>query len=231
MASGYHEEVKRPHDILNRIEYYSEKEELFNRWTHGIGALLSLVGAILLIQHTVGKGDVFRLVSVIVYGVALLVFYTLSTAYHSVKDPYSRYLFRILDHAAIYLMIAGSYTPFTLVTLRGPVGWRLFYTVWGLAAIGVIFKIFMTHKFRVLGPIFYLIMGWIVVVAIKPLSASLPPDGLKLLFTGGVTYTAGVIFYAWDRIPYNHAIWHLFVLSGSACHFLAIFYYVTPLHL
>lgn len=205
---------------------------MLNRWSHGIGAVLSLVGGVWLFVDTYGRGDFYRVFSVCVYALTLLGFYVLSTIYHSVKNPYSRYLFRILDHAGIYLLIAGSYTPFTLVTLRGPWGWTLFFTVWGLAAIGACLKIFTTHKLPVLGPFFYLTLGWIVVVAIKPLSATLPPDGLKLLFSGGITYTAGVVFYLWDRLPYNHAIWHLFVLSGSACHFLAIFFYVmTPLHM
>jgi hemolysin III len=143
-----------------------------------------------------------------------------------VRKPYVRYVFRILDHASIYLMIAGSYTPFALVTLRGPWGWSLFGTVWGLGAVGAGLKIYTTHRLHIIGPLLYIALGWIVVIAFKPLSAALALNGMYLLFAGGAAYTLGVIFYLWDRIPFNHAIWHLFVLTGSACHFFAIFYYV-----
>jgi hemolysin III len=156
----------------------------------------------------------------------MITFYCLSTVYHSMKKPSIRYIFRILDHASIYLMIAGSYTPFALVTLHGPWGWTLFGTVWGLGVIGAIMKIFTTHRLHFIGPILYIALGWIVVIAWKPLSSALPTNGLLLLFAGGVAYTGGVIFYLWDRLPYNHAIWHLFVLAGSACHFYSIYYYV-----
>jgi len=160
----------------------------------------------------------------------MVTFYCLSTAYHSVRKPYVRYVFRILDHVSIYLMIAGSYTPFALVTLRGPWGWWLFGTVWGLGTVGAVMKIFTTHRLPIIGPLLYIALGWIVVIAFKPLSAALAANGLALLFLGGAAYTIGVGFYLWDRLPFNHAIWHVFVLAGSACHFGAIFYYVTPLH-
>lgn len=216
-------------DLSEKLKYYSEAEELANRWSHALGALLSVAGAVLLAGMAVGEGDNWRIASVCIYAFALVTFYCLSTAYHSVRRPYLRYLFRILDHASIYLMIAGSYTPFTLVTLRGPWGWWLFGTVWGVGTLGAVLKIFTTHQLPYVGPLIYLGLGWVVVIAFKPLSAVLAANGLLLLFAGGAAYTVGVVFYLWDRLPFNHAIWHLFVLTGSACHFAAIFYYVIPL--
>lgn len=218
----------KPIDIHERLVYYSEGEELANRFTHAIGAVAGLIGAIVLILLASRQHDSYRVVSACIYGASMVTFYCLSTVYHSVRKPYVRYVFRILDHASIYLMIAGSYTPFALVTLRGAWGWSLFGTVWGLGTVGAVMKIFTTHRLQYIGPILYIALGWIVVIALKPLSAALPAGGLFLLFAGGIAYTVGVIFYLWDRFPYNHAIWHLFVLTGSACHFFSIFYYVIP---
>ena len=218
-------------DLQGRLVYYSRGEELANRVTHGLGALLSIAGVVALIALATRQHDGNRVVSACIYGGAMITFYCLSTAYHSVSKPYTRYVFRILDHASIYLMIAGSYTPFAMVTLHGPWGWTLLGTVWGLGTVGAVLKIFTTHRLRFIGPLLYIGLGWIVVIAFKPLSAALATDGLALLFAGGIAYTVGVIFYLWDRLPFNHAIWHLFVLAGSACHFGAIFYYVTPRHL
>ena len=222
--------LMKPETLQERLVHYSKAEELANRLTHGLGALLGLIGAIALVGLASGQGDLYRLVSVCIYGGAMVTFFCLSTAYHSVRKPKVRYVFRILDHVGIYLMIAGSYTPFALVTLRGPWGWWLFGTVWGLATVGAILKIFTTHRLPIVGPLLYIALGWIVVIAFKPLSAALAANGLALLFTGGVAYTVGVLFFLWDRLPFNHAIWHIFVLTGSACHFVAIFYYVTPLN-
>ncbi|HBA88241.1 MAG TPA: hemolysin III [Geobacter sp.] len=216
-------------DISERLVYYSETEELVNRLTHGLGALLSFLGVAALISAASHQGDNYRVVSAWIYGGAMATFYCLSTAYHSVRKPYVRYVFRILDHASIYLMIAGSYTPFSLVSLRGAWGWSIFGAVWGLGTLGAVLKIFTAHRLRIIGPLLYIGLGWIVVIALKPLSAALAAGGMLLLFAGGIAYTVGVVFYLWDRLPFNHAIWHLFVLTGSACHFLAIFYYVIPL--
>ena len=218
-------------DLQERLVYYSRAEELANRFTHGLGALLSLIGVIALVGLALGQHDTNRIVSSGIYGGAMVTFYCLSTAYHSVSKPYTRYVFRILDHVSIYLMIAGSYTPFGMVALRGPWRWSMLGLVWGLGTVGAILKIFTVHRLRIIGPLLYIGLGWSVVIAIKPLSAALASDGLALLFLGGAAYTVGVIFYLWDRLPYNHAIWHVFVLAGSACHFGAIFYYVTPRHL
>jgi hemolysin III len=220
-----------PEELHKRVVYYSTAEEWANRLTHGLGALLSIIGVTALIWLAAGQGDSSRVISASIYGGAMVTFYCLSTAYHSVRKPYVRYVFRILDHASIYLMIAGSYTPFALVTLRGTWGWWLFGTVWGLGTIGAIMKIFTTHRLPYLGPFLYVALGWMVVIAFKPLSAALAANGLALLFIGGAAYTVGILFFLWERLPYNHAIWHVFVLAGSACHFGAIFYYVTPRHL
>ncbi len=214
--------------VQDRLVYYTEAEELANRLTHGFGALLSLVGLVVLMLAASSTGDPWKIVSCAIYGTVLTGFYVISTIYHSVRPPHLRYLFRILDHAGIYLVIAGTYTPFTLVSLRGAWGWSLFGTVWGLAVAGVIFKIFMTHRLRVFAPIFYIAMGWIAVIAFKPLLTALTPVGMGWLIAGGVAYTGGIVFYAWDRIPYNHAIWHVFVLVGSACHFFSVLWYVLP---
>lgn len=224
-----HEDLEGPEGIRSRLVYYTEEEELANSITHAIGVVFSVVALVVLIMRAASYGDPYRVTSVAIYGVCMLTFYSLSTVYHTVRKPYARYIFRILDHVSIYFMIAGSYTPFTLVTLRGPWGWALFITVWVAALLGAVLKVFTTHRHPILGPILYIVMGWIVVVALKPLSAALAPTGLKLLFAGGLAYTLGVIFYAWEKLPYNHAIWHVIVLVGSICHFLSIFYYVTPL--
>ena len=223
--------LMRPIDLEERLVYYSKAEELANRCTHGLGALLSLIGVFALIGLAAGQHDHNRVVSACIYGGAMVTFYCLSTAYHSVRKPYTRYVFRILDHASIYLMIAGSYTPFGMVTLRGVWGWSMLGMVWGLGTVGAVLKIFTIHRLRIIGPLLYIALGWSVVIAFKPLSAALASNGLALLFIGGAAYTVGVLFYLWDRLPFNHAIWHLFVLAGSACHFGAIFYYVTPRHL
>jgi hemolysin III len=224
----YHDLMKQE-DIHHKLVYYTEAEELANRFTHGLGALLSIIGVIALIMLAVGQGDPNRTVASCIYGGAMITFYCLSTAYHTVRRPYIRYVFRILDHVSIYLMIAGSYTPFAMVTLRGFSGKMLLGAVWGLGSVGAVLKIFTTHKLRVVGPILYLSLGWIVLAVFKPLSMALAGTGLTLLFAGGAAYTIGVLFYIWDSLPYNHAIWHVFVLAGSACHYAAIFNYVTPL--
>jgi hemolysin III len=215
-------------ELEEKLVYYSEPEEQLNRITHGAGALVSIAAVVDLLVLAASQHDSYRMVSASIYGASMIIFFCLSTAYHSVREPNIRYLFRILDHASIYLMIAGSYTPFALVTLRGPWGWSLFGIVWGLGAIGAAMKIFTTHRLPYIGPLLYISLGWIVVIAFKPLSAALATSGMVLLFAGGIAYTLGVVFYLWDRIPYNHAIWHLFVLTGAACHFLAIYGYVIP---
>lgn len=207
---------------------YSDKEEAANRLTSGLGALLSLIGLVVLLHRASLNGDPWRILSCSIYGGSLVIFYLLATIYHSVRTPKVRYVFRILDHATIFLVIAGTYTPYTLVTLRGPWGWSLFGVVWSLAIAGAIFKTFMVSRLRVLMPVLYIVMGWLMVIAIKPLMASLPLAGVVWLVAGGLFYTFGIIFYAIDKIPQNHAIWHIFVLAGSACHYFSVLWYVVP---
>ena len=207
---------------------YSLGEELAHSITHGIGAALSIAGLVLLVTLAAIRGDAWHVVGCSMFGATLVFLYTASTLYHSITHPGAKKVLRVFDHAAIFLLIAGTYTPFTLVTLRGGWGWTLFVIVWGLALVGIIYKITATNRFRFLSVLLYLGMGWLVLIAIKPMVTSMPRPGLILLLAGGLCYTLGVIFYAWKRLPYGHAVWHLFVLAGSICHFFAVLLYVIP---
>lgn len=207
---------------------YSEQEELANRLTHGAAALFSLVGLVVLLVAASRTGDPYRIVSSAIFCGMLSLFYVVSTLYHTIRNPKARYVFRVLDHAGIFLVIAGSYTPFTLVSLREGSGWVLFGVVWGIAVAGVIFKSFMTHRLKFLAPILYIAMGWLIVIDFDSLLSTVARQGIFWLVAGGLFYTVGIIFYAIDRIPYNHAIWHVFVIAGSVCHYLAVLWYVVP---
>ena len=207
---------------------YSRREETANQLTHAVGAGLGVVGLVLLVVTAHRHGDAWHVVSTAIFGVMLVLLYTASTLYHSFKAERTRHLLQKFDHAAIFLLIAGTYTPFVLVTLRGPWGWSLFGVEWGLAILGVGLKFWFAGRFRLVSTLIYLLMGWLVLVAIKPLLAALPAGGVKLLVAGGLCYTGGAVFYLWKRLPYHHAIWHLFVLGGSACHWAAVFLYVIP---
>lgn len=208
---------------------YSEEEELANRLTHCLAAVLSGVGLVILVVASSRTGDPYRIVSSAIFCGSLSLFYVISTLYHTIRSHRARYVFRVLDHAGIFVVIAASYTPFTLVSLRKGSGWVLFGTVWALAIAGVIFKSFMTHRLSFLAPVFYLGLGWLIVVDLDGLLTSVPPKGVLWLVAGGLSYTVGIIFYAIDRIPYNHAIWHVFVVAGSVCHYLSVLWYVVPL--
>ena len=208
--------------------FYTVGEEIANSITHGIGAVLSIAGLTLLVVLASIYGDVWRIVSVSIYGSCLVILYLCSTLYHSIQIPRVKKVLRLFDHAAIYLLIAGSYTPFALVTMRGPLGWTIFGIVWGLAVLGILFKVWFIGRFEVLATIGYVLMSWICVIALKQMFALLGAGGMTWLFLGGAAYMIGVIFYAWQKLPYNHAIWHLFVLSGSVCHFFAILFHVLP---
>lgn len=212
----------------NRLVIYTEEEELANRLTHSVAALLSLVGLVVLINAAARTGDPYRIVSSAVFCGTLFVFYIISTVYHSVRSHRARYVFRILDHAGIFLVIAGSYTPITLVSMREGNGWILFGVVWGLAISGAIFKTFMTHRLAFLAPMFYIALGWLIVVDLEGLLTMVPTGGIVWLVAGGLCYTVGILFYAIDQIPYNHAIWHGFVIAGSLCHYLAVLWYIVP---
>ena len=200
--------------------------ERFNAWTHLVGAVLALVGAVWLLLLASASGDSWKQVSVAIYGVTLVLLYSTSTLYHSVQGPAKR-LMQKLDHLSIYLLIAGSYTPFCLVSLRGPWGWSLFATVWSLALIGMLQEIKPRSEARVLSLVIYAVMGWIVLVAVQPLLVALGGEGFAWLASGGVLYTIGIIFFAYDsRFRHWHGIWHLFVMAGSLLHFVAIWRYV-----
>ncbi len=212
----------------NEITGYSVGEEIANSVTHGIGVLLAILGLVMLVVFASLHGNAWHIVSCSIFGGTLLLLYLSSTLYHSIPSPKIKRLLRVFDHSAIYLLIAGTYTPFTLVNLRGPWGWSLFGIVWGIALLGIILKMTPYAQLRGVSTTLYLIMGWTVIIAIKPMLAVLAPTGFTLLLLGGLAYTFGVIFYAWKRLPYGHAIWHLFVLAGSCFHFFAVFYYVIP---
>ena len=200
--------------------------ERFNSISHLVGAALALVGMVLLVGFAAAQGDPWKIVSFSIYGVSLFLLYSLSTLYHSLRGR-AKEIFRKLDHVAIYLLIAGTYTPFTLVTLRGAWGWTLFAIIWGLAILGIIVDSRHKDGSRVIQMVIYLLMGWLILIAMKPLVQVLPTGALVLLVLGGVFYTSGIIFYAMDkRMKHAHGIWHLFVLAGSISHYLAVLFYI-----
>ena len=206
------------------VPSYTVLEEWLNSLTHGVGAGLSIAGMVVLIVFASMAADAWKIVSFSIYGASLITLFLASTLYHAVRNPRLKRGFKMLDHCAIFLLIAGTYTPFLLVNLRGSLGWTLFGVVWGLAIAGIALKLVFGHRFKALQVIIYLLMGWMVVFASSELAAHLNGTGLDLVVAGGITYTVGVIFYLVRRIPYNHAIWHLFVIGGSVCHFFAIYY-------
>jgi hemolysin III len=207
--------------------HYRLGDILANAITHGVGAALAVVGAVYLISAST-RGTVWQIVSCTVFASTLVLVYLCSTLYHSLVRTRARHVFHILDHSSIYLLIAGTYTPFTLVSLRGPLGWVLFAVVWTLAVAGIIFKSFAVGRFAVASAVVYLFQGWFVVFAARPLVHAIGWQGIMWLGAGGVAYTLGIVFFALDRIPYFHAAWHLFVLAGSVAHYFAILFYVVP---
>jgi len=200
------------------------KEEIFNSITHGIGTLLSVAALVLLVVYAVGKGDVWHVVSYSIYGSSLVLLYLCSTLYHSFTKEKVKNLFARFDHAAIFLLIAGTYTPFLLTVLRGTLGWTLFGIIWGVALFGVVIRSIYLTRFRKLMVALYLAMGWMFVVAVGPMMRNLPQTSIIFLFLGGIFYSAGVVFYMWRNLKYGHGIWHLFVLAGSIMHFFAVIY-------
>ncbi len=204
--------------------YYGEK---FNSISHLVGAVLAAAGAALLIVLAARLGDPWKIVSFSIYGVMLLLLYVTSTLYHSVRGR-AKDVWRKFDYCAIYLLIAGSYTPFTLVTLRGPLGWSLFGAVWGLALLGIAQEIWLARGARILSLLIYIMMGWLALIAIMPLIAALTWPGFAWLAAGGLLYTVGIFFYATDeKLRHGHGVWHLFVLGGSTCHYLTVLLYVA----
>jgi hemolysin III len=207
---------------------FSKKEERANAIIHGIGALLSIVAIVLLAVFSSLEGTVLHVVSFLIYGVTMLLLYLSSTLVHSFPAGKTKDLFEIFDHSAIYLFIAGSYTPILFHVVQGRLGWVLFGIVWGLAVLGVVFKSFFAKRFVFTSTILYILMGWMIIFAWKPLMANLSGNGLLLLILGGALYTVGTVFYMWRSFAYHHAIWHLFVLAGSIVHFFVILFYILP---
>lgn len=208
---------------------YTIGEEIANSITHGIGAALGIAALVILVTFAGMDGDAWRVVSFSIYGATLIMVYLSSTFYHSFQSRRVKNLFKMFDHTSIYLLIAGTYTPFALVNLRGAWGWTLFGLIWGLAVCGILLRSLRGDRYRVLPMILYLTMGWLIVIAIKPLFSALSPMGFVWLMIGGLSYTLGLIFFKLDRMRFNHAVWHLFVLGGSVCHFFCILFYTLPM--
>ncbi len=213
---------------IKGIKYYSPLEEKINITSHAIGFILSIVALLFLVSHAIQHGNVWHIISFSIFGTSLTILYAASVLYHNATKIELRNKFKIIDHASIYVLIAGSYTPFTLITLSGTTGWAIFGTTWGFAFTGIILKLFFTGKYNLISTIMYVLMGWIIIFAIKPLINNLPLDGLIWLFAGGISYTFGAILYSIKKIKLNHAIFHLFVLIGSFCHFITVFFYILP---
>lgn len=209
---------------LNR---YTALEEKYNVYTHLFGFIASVVGLVFLSVYAALEGTVWHMVSFPLFGISLCVLYAASTFYHAAKTPERRRRLKIFDHAAIYFLIAGSYTPFLLVPLNGAWGWSLFGVVWGIALIGIILKIFFTGKFVIISTLAYVAMGWVIVIAWNPLTEKLPANGVDWLIAGGVAYTVGALIYALKKIPFGHPVFHIFVLIGSYCHFHTVFFYLV----
>jgi len=213
---------------MSEHRIWSLGEETAHAVTHGVGLLASVAGLVVLMAAAARRGDAWLITGCAIYASTLVVLYAASTLYHALSSTRARHLLQKLDHSAIFLLIAGTYTPFALVNLRGPWGWTLLAFLWSLAALGVTLKAVFGPRWPVASTVLYIAMGWTAVLAVKPLMAHVAPAGVAWLAAGGVVYTAGVVFYAWERLRYSHALWHLFVLGGSACHFVAVFFYVIP---
>lgn len=207
---------------------FSRGEEIAHAVTHGVGALGSVFGLVLLIVKAVQHGGPKLVVGVTLFGSSMVVLYLTSTLYHALTPPRAKRVFELLDYSAIYLLIAGSYTPLTLNVLGGGWGWSLFGVSWGLAVAGILYEVVLKRPSNLLSLLFYLAMGWLMVIAVKPLMAALPTGGLLLIAAGGVAYSGGAVFYAWRGFPYHHAVWHLFVLAGTVFHYLCVLLYVVP---
>lgn len=206
---------------------YTLAEEIFNSVTHGIGALLSIAALVILVAYASIQGDAWRIVSFSIYGFTLFFLYLSSTLYHCIFHEKAKRILRVFDHSSIFLLIAGSYTPITLVAMRGTWGWILFTVVWTIALIGIILKSIGLEKMKRVSLFLYIFMGWLIIIALKPMLTMIPKGLFPWLLAGGLIYTSGVIFYAWKKIPFNHGIWHLFVLGGSTVHFLGFLFHLA----
>ncbi|HEY0662958.1 MAG TPA: hemolysin III family protein [Lysobacter sp.] len=204
------------------FDTHDPREELANAVTHGFGAAAALAGGAVLIALAASQGDGWQLIGAIVFGLCLLLLYVASTLYHAIKHPVAKARLKVFDHCAIYLLIAGTYTPFTLIGLRGTLGWVLFAAIWLLALSGVLFKLFFTGRFKLLSTLIYIAMGWLVILAIVPVFRALDAWTFGWLLAGGLCYTLGTVFYHRPSLRYSHAVWHLFVIAGSVCHYVAV---------
>lgn len=226
--SGYHHDMRPRNDAKGAIPHYTLGEDIANSVTHGVGAALSLLGTGLLLYRAAVYGTTLHVISFAVYGTSLFLLHLSSTLYHALRALRARRVFRIFDHCSIYLLIAGTYTPFLLLSLWGAWGLTLLVVIWTLAAIGIVFQTAFIGRFRKASVAFYLAMGWMIVLAARQAWLQVPHEAIAYVAAGGLSYTAGVVFYAWKRLPYSHAIWHLFVLGGSVCHYFAVLLYLVP---
>ncbi len=201
---------------------YTLGEEIFNSISHGTGGLLAIAGTVVLIVFSAIYSDAWAVVASCIYGASLIILYTMSTLYHAISNPKAKKFFRIMDHNTIFFLIAGTYTPYTLVTLRGPIGWTLFGIVWGAAIIGIILNSIDLEKFKKISLVCYVLMGWVIIFAIKPMIKAMPSISLVFLLVGGIFYTVGIVFYVIKKIRYFHSIWHLFTVAGSIFHYFSI---------
>jgi hemolysin III len=208
------------------IKYYSPVEERINIASHAVGLFLSVLATFLLFKKSMLSGDILNFISALVFGFSLMALYGASTCYHCARQPALRQKLRIIDHASIYCLIAGTYTPFALLILKGTTGWVIFSITWLMALVGIVLKLFFTGRYQLVSTLMYVFMGWIIVFVFDPLKESLPDTGLDWLLAGGFFYTVGAALYAIKKIKFNHAIFHLFVLAGSFCHFLSVYLYV-----
>jgi hemolysin III len=208
---------------------YTKREEIANAITHGIGIPLSIAALVFLLIYAHRAGTTLHISSAIVFGSTMILLYLCSTLLHSLPEGKAKDIFEIFDHSSIYLFIAGTYTPFLFLVIRGTLGWTLFGVIWGIAALGIVFKAFFTKKFLFLSTLMYIVMGWLIIAAWTPLVHTLSPAGIELLVWGGILYTVGTIFYVWRGFPFHHAVWHVFVLGGTALHFFAVLFFVLPL--
>jgi len=208
-------------------KFQSLGEEIANSITHGIGVAISVAILVLLVVFASKRGDTWRIVSFSIFGSSLIILYMASTLYHSFPQKRVKHFFRIMDHSSIYILIAGSYTPITLISMRGAWGWTIFGLVWGFAILGIISTVFLIGRFKIFSTAIYLFMGWLILIAIKPMILMVPRGMIIWLFIGGAFYTLGITFYLWKKMPYHHMIWHIFVLAGSISHFFGMLFYLT----
>lgn len=210
-------------------EKFTAGEEIANSVIHGLGAVLSAAALVILTAAAVERGSAWHVVSFVIFGSSMVLLYTFSTIYHALTNRRAKEVFEFLDHAGVFLLIAGTYTPFALVALHGRIGWTIFGVIWGIFAAGIVYKAFFLRKAVIFSTLLYVCMGWVIVLAFKSLIQSLAGPGVFWLVLGGVLYTGGTVFYVWRRVRYHHALWHLFVIAGTVCHFICVLFYVLPI--